>query len=534
MRCFSRTLIAVVSGCVLYLIQSRAQSTVGVSGMGPGTKLTAGVSPMVRGQSTLEPQSYKIRFDFKEPLRATVQATLTIPDGRLFTHGHAGGYEWSDYIENMRVTREDGSVIAPQSSGRGQWEVRASKGETVRLNYDVDLSFTKEMREGAQRGGQFFGNSLYIVNRALFVMSNAAGPRHVDFAIPPGFQIATPWRAAAPSGYQVGDNNELADNFTVVGSFPSFQINEGDFHLNMVLPGGTEATQALIEPVVRSVLREYVRIFPETPNFHVLMAFFRGVEINGEGYRDSASLTSPERIATGNRVLWASYLAHELFHHWNGNLIAGNDDGDNFGTTEWFAEGATEYIANRTVVRAGFIDQNEYLRKMETNIGMYEYWTWAAPFQGISIQNAGAKTALPMPPGMIAKTYNRAGVYNGGWVASFCLDTLIQTDTKGEKGLDDVFRLLFTNFGTNGKHWTPQDLVQVSSEVAGTDLSRFFQKYIAEANPLPVHECLARAGFDGLILNYGGEAQVTPTANANGMAKEIREHLWTNAQNPRH
>jgi predicted metalloprotease with PDZ domain len=327
---------------------------------------------------------------------------------------------------------------------------------------------------------------------------------------------------------------ELADNFTVIGNFPSFQIDEGDFHLNMVLPDGTEATQTLIEPVVRSVLREYIRIFPGTPNFHVLMAFFRGVEINGEGYRDSASLTSPDQIVMGNRVLGASYLAHELFHHWNGNLIAGNDDGDNFGTTEWFAEGATEYIANRTVVRAGIIDRNEYLRKMETNIGMYEYWTWSAPFQGISIQNAGAKTALPMPSGMIAKTYNRAGVYNGGWVASFCLDTMIQTDTEGEKGLDDVFRLMFTNFGANGKQWTPQDLVQVSSEVAGTDLSSFFQKYIAEANPLPVHECLASAGFDGLILNYGGEAQVTPTANANGLAKEIREHLWTNAQSPRH
>lgn len=529
-----RAVFAVVSVLMitLYPCQSRAQSVVVIRGMSLGTKLMTGVSLLVSRQSTLEPQSYKISLDFKKPLRANVQANLTVPDGRLFTHGHAGGYEWSDFIKNIRVTREDGSLVSLQSLGPGQWEVHASKGETVRLSYDVDLSFTKEMREGAQRGGQFFGNSLYIVNRALFVMSSAAGPRHVDFVIPAGFRIATPWHASVPSGYQVGDNNELADNFTVIGSFPSFQVTEGDFHLNMVLPGGTQAAQALIEPVVRSVLREYIRIFPKTPNFHVLMAFFRGVEINGEGYRDSAALTSPDQIEMGNRVLWASYLAHELFHHWNGNLIAGSDDGDNFGTTEWFAEGATEYIANRTVVREGIIDRSEYVRKMETNIGMYEYWTWAAPFQGISIQNAGAKTALPMPSETIAKTYNRAGVYNGGWVASFCLDTMIQTDTQGGKGLDDVFRLMFTNFGTNGKQWTLQDLVHLSSEVAGTDLSGFFQKYIVEANPLPVHECLASAGFDGLILNYGGEAQVTPTANPSHLAKEIREYLWTKAQRP--
>jgi len=91
---------------------------------------------------------------------------------------------------------------------------------------------------------------------------------------------------------------------------------------------------------------------------------------------------------------------------------------------------------------------------------------------------------------------------------------------------------MFTNFGTTGKQWTPQDLIHVSSEVAGKNLSSFFQKYIAEANPLPVHDCLAGAGFDGLILNYGGEAQVTPTANPNRLAKKIRENLWTNAQRP--
>jgi hypothetical protein len=85
---------------------------------------------------------------------------------------------------------------------------------------------------------------------------------------------------------------------------------------------------------------------------------------------------------------------------------------------------------------------------------------------------------------------------------------------------------MFADFGATGKQWRPQDLVRVSSQVAGTDLSGTFQKYIAEANPLPVQECLANAGFDGLILDYGREAHVKPTENSNRLAEEIREHLW--------
>jgi predicted metalloprotease with PDZ domain len=225
--------------------------------------------------------------------------------------------------------------------------------------------------------------------------------------------------------------------------------------------------------------------------------------------------------------LWGNYLVHELFHHWNGNMIAGNDEKQYFGTTEWFAEGATEYVANRTLVRTGMIDRDTFLRKMETNIGMYEFWTWAAPFQGVSLQDAGAKTALPMPEGTIAKTYNRPGVYSGGWVASFCLDTMIQTDTQGARGLDDVFRLMFTRFGLTGKQWVPQDLVQAVSATAGAEFSGFFQKYVFATNPLPVQECLADAGLDGTILNYSGEAYVTLTPSSSKLAQIIREHLWT-------
>jgi predicted metalloprotease with PDZ domain len=472
-------------------------------------------------------QRYEVSVNFQEPLHATVQATLTVPDGKLFTHGHAGGYEWSDYVKNLRVFGEDGRAIPIESAGHGQWTLGTSEDQTVHVAYDVDLSFTREMREGAQRGGQFFGHSLYIVNRALFVMTNSVGPRNILFILPARFEIATPWKSVARASYLVQDNSELVDNTTVIGSFPSFQISDGNFHLTMVLPSGTPASQSLIQPVLQSVLHEYILIFPKTPEFHVLMSFFHGVETNGEAYRDSGALTSPDSIEMNNRVLWASYLAHELFHHWNGNLIAGNDDGKNFGTTEWFAEGATEYMANRALVRAGIISRDAYLRKMETNIGMYEYWTWAAPSQGVSIQDAGAKTTLPMPDGMIAKTYNRPGVYSGGWVASFCVDTMIQTNTKGKKGLDDVFRALLTNYGLTGKQWTAKDLVHLSSEAAGTDLSKFFEKHVASPNPLPVTECLANAGFDGSILNYSGEAYVSPKQNPGRLAQEIREHLWS-------
>jgi predicted metalloprotease with PDZ domain len=473
--------------------------------------------------------TYDVQLSFTKPLSARVAAALQVDDGFVFTAGPAGGYQWDVFIKNLRLVREDGSVVPLQPAGRNRWSLPVGTTGQVRLNYEADLTFTDsgKVETGSQRGGQFFGDALYLVNRALFVMSNAPGPKEIKFEVPAEFAIASPWEKIEARRYRARDNSQLADNTTVLGRFPSFQIKEGKFDLTLALPGSTQASMTLIDPALRAVLHEYLRIFPDTPEFHIVLSYFRGPEENGEAYKDSAALTSVDPVTPGNRILWANFLAHELFHHWNGNMIVGNDQGSNFGTTEWFAEGATEYMANRTLVRTGVITQDLFLKKMETNVGMYVYWKWAVPFSGTSLQDAGAKTALPVPGGTIAKTYNRPGVYSGGWVAAFCLDTMIQKHTGGQKGLDDLFRLMESRFGLTGNEYTPEELQEVASEVAGTNLMGFFSRYIASPEPLPVKECLSNAGFEASIVDYGGEAYISRVLSPSASALAIRRQILT-------
>jgi len=356
-------------------------------------------------------------------------------------------------------------------------------------------------------------------------MSNVPGPKEIEFEVPAEFEIATPWERIGTRRYRTRDNSQLADNTTVLGRFPSFQVKDGSFDLTLALPGSTQASKGLIEPALRAVLHEYLRIFPETPEFHIVLTYFRGPEENGEAYKDSGALTSVDPVTAGNRILWANFLAHELFHHWNGNMIVGKDQGSNTGTTEWFAEGATEYIANRTLVRTGVISPDLFLKKIENNIGMYLYWKWAVPFSGTSLQDAGAKTALSVPAGTVAKTYNRPGVYSGGWVAAFCLDTMIQKQTAGQKSLDDLFRLMESRFGLTGKEYALEDLQRAASEVAATNLAGFFSRYVALPEALPVKECLSNAGFEAAIVDYGGEVYISRVVTPSTSALAIQQQL---------
>ncbi len=319
-------------------------------------------------------------------------------------------------------------------AGRNRWSLPVGTTGQIRLNYEADLAFTDTGRveAGSQREGQFFGDALYLVNRALFVMSNAPGPKEIVFEVPAEFEIATPWEKIGPRRYRAIDNSQLADNTTVLGRFPSFQIKEGNFDLTLALPGSAQDSKALIEPALRAILHEYLRIFPDTPEFHIVLSYFHGPEENGEAYKDSGALTSVEPVTADNRNSVGQLLGTRTLPplEWQHDRW----QGPRHQCREYRVVcRRCEYIANRTLVRTAVIPPDLFFKKMETNIGMYLYWKWAIPFSGTSLQDAGAKTTLAVPHGTIAKIYNRPGVYSGGWVAAFCLDSMIQKQTGGQK-----------------------------------------------------------------------------------------------------
>lgn len=454
--------------------------------------------------------SYKVYLDFNLPLHASVEAELDVQDGSVFTAQHAGGYAWWEFTKNLREVGEDGRSVPLVSAAPGRWSLpEATKGH-VRLAYDVDLTFTESVRNGDLRGGLFLGDSLYVVNRALFVMSNAAGPKIIEFEVPSSCAIATPWPRISGKTFRAADNRELTENWTILGQFPAVDFSEGNFQVTFAFPGVNAAEASLLKPIFSPVLHEYLRILPQTPATHLFFAFFHGAEENGEGFLNSTTLTMAEPITPKNRILWTNLLAHELFHHWNGGLLVPHDDAK----TSWFSEGVTEYMANRTISRTGLIGQQLFLKKLETHIAMYDYWMWAPPFQKTTLETAGAD-----------KDFNRPAVYSGGVVAAFCLDTMIQKQSSDRKNLEDLLRLMMQQFGLTGKQWTSDDLVRDASEVAGTDLREFFSRYISNRGMLPVKECLKQAGFDATLSDYAGEAFISLQEHPSPAARAIREQL---------
>jgi predicted metalloprotease with PDZ domain len=234
------------------------------------------------------------------------------------------------------------------------------------------------------------------------------------------------------------------------------------------------------------------------------MTFFFAQAEDGEAFTRSAAFTSADSVIPEGRIVWGNFLAHELFHFWNGQRIRGAGPRT---TWRWMAEGFTEYYANVTLAREGLISSELFLKKAERHMGSYLYFMTAPAFPRMSLAEAGMDTGV-----------NRFGVYDGGWAVAFCLDGLIREGSGDRRSLDDFMRELWLRFGPGSSGYSVRELDGLAEELAGNDLGGFVATYVESDRVLPVRECLDRVGLIASLKSYAAEAFLFTDAGASTAA----------------
>ena len=438
---------------------------------------------------------YRVSFS-DSLLSPSLEAHIPVKDGRLFMAASGADHlpaGWATFIRNFEVRDGSDRRLSFVSKPNGVWELSDRFNGTVKLTYQVDLSFAKEKWPyGNEQAALFENNALFVVSKALFVVSDAPGKRQVVFNAPVSWKISTPWLAMSgnPRSFVAEDNNDLINNSLVLGTHVEYVFTEGRFTFVLALLGRTGRSRQSIALTLHKVVRNYLRIFHKTPESKYLMTVFYADAVDAEAYAKSAAFSERDPITRRNLIRWGNTLAHELFHAWNGHAIRGAD----YATSQWFSEGFTEYFANLALVQERLISKDLFIKKIENHLGLYLYFKEGPAFDGATLKEAGSR-----------KGRYRLGVYNGGWAVAFCLDVLIRSETNNRKSLVDFMRLMHERFGLTGKPYRYEDLVALASETAGRNLDDFFRKYVEGKESLPVQDYLKRLGLNGYTQFYDGE-----------------------------
>ena len=459
--------------------------------------------------------AYRVTISI-DPLRATVEAEIPVTGGRLFMAPWGADHlpnGWGTFVRKFEVRDPSNRQLTFEAKPNGGWQLSDSFTGNAKLSYEVDLSFTKgEWRYGKEQAGTFQDEALFVVSKALFVVSDDSGRRQITFDIPASWKVSTPWNQINGSAWRfvVENNDELINNSLVVGKHVEYVFNEGAFTLVVTLLGSMQKSKELLGATLQKVVRNYVRIFDRTPRSKYLMTVFYADQADAEAFGKSAAFTERDTLTSNNLIRWGNTLAHEFFHSWNGHAIRGED----YATSQWFSEGFTEYFANLALIQEGLIGRDLFIKKMENHLGLYLFFGSSPAFDGVSVKDAGSK-----------KGSYRLGVYNGGWSVAFCLDLLIREQTNNRKSLAHFMRLMYERFGLTGKKFKYEDVVAAASEIAGRDLADFFKRFVEGKESLPVQLYLRRLGFEGYTQFYDAEFYIFESPAISASQKALQQSL---------
>jgi len=373
----------------------------------------------------------------------------------------------ADLVEDLIVKNEKGTIINYEPLNDGKWKLKEYKGDKITISYKVRLGHEKYDwggYGGIDAVSYVTNDGIYGTGYTFFIVPDIGEelPCEVTFDLPQGWNSSTPWNAVSLNKYVTSTTDDLLNNCFMLGTHFSEKIRVGDFEVLLAHGRDLRNNNNLFKRVLEKSINQYWKIFGEARILKYLIVVNSGSFTDGDAFNNSFDQVISGEVNEDGIISWGNILAHETFHLWNGISMNSSDQ------VEWFKEGVTEYMSVKSLYKTGLINQPLFLKKMESFHS--RYWLGRnITSRGVTIRDAGKD-----------KGRNVFLVYGGGCLMAFLMDVEIASATNSKKGIEDLLKLMFHDFGMTGKKYTYDDIFKYMDLVAGKSISENIIKYIEE------------------------------------------------------
>jgi len=441
------------------------------------------VAPVLLSAET----KYSITIEHNLRRIAYVQCSTTLSDITLFmdnsgSHHLKDGYAY--YIRNLTVKEISGKEIPWSYKGDGIWELKSQSGRQITIEYQVSLEHDKiQWPHGPDEAPYIRDDCLFWTGRALFILTEDIRDIEVNFTLPPGWFVSSPWekRKGKPNTFLVKSINELTDAFLLIGSHQETLIKKKG--MEVLLASGKDLQKTI--PFIKNIICEYIKyfrnLFGGAPQDRILLVMNTYNNGGGGVFGKSISILFRE-MPTEKNLGWIHLIAHELFHVWNGRAIKYQDVKE-----YWFSEGFTEYYSYIISSRLGIINERKLLNSLENIFSRYLTYAGSA-----SIRDSGLNKT---------KRENASLIYGGGCVVALVMDIEIRNMTNNKKSLDNLMKLMYKEYADSQQKYTCDDILKIASKITNSDFSEFFKRYLTGTEVIPLNYYLNKCGLDIKIEN---------------------------------
>ncbi|ETF03319.1 peptidase M61 [Advenella kashmirensis W13003] len=250
--------------------------------------------------------------------------------------------------------------------------------------------------------------------------------------------------------------------------------------------------------------------FLDSADQYVFMTYVTGKDYGGLEHRASTALVASRQDlpVVGNDERSEGYtgflglVSHEYFHTWNVKRIKPQAfvpydlSRPNLTSLLWIFEGFTSYYDDLMLLRAGVVDEPEYLRLLAKTItsvhrgpGRHRQTVADSSFDAWNRYYRQDESSVN----------NIVSYYTKGSLVALALDLSIRNATGNRKSLDNVMRLMWDRYGrrfyTARQRGVQEDeFATLLRQATGVDLQTFIEKATESTDDLPLAALLAKQG----------------------------------------
>jgi predicted metalloprotease with PDZ domain len=485
-------------------------------------------------QSEQPLRSITYRLAMSRPVSHLFEVTMEVelPEGQLpksldfqMAKWSPGRYAVFDFAKNVQQFEALGG-ICPRSAqckmptfpvtrvDDQTWRVATMNTDRLTIRYKVfgnDLSGTFSQLDS--RHANYNGGSIF-----MYVVNHKPDPVRLEISAPADWHITNGRMTSKDQReWQFPNWDILIDTPTEIApdsTLDEFQVDGKQYRV-MVHSFGNEGGKrgALVRDIEKIVRAETAMWGPPEFDSYTFLIHFAADDHSGDGMEHLTSTQIIEPGALGEDGVYGDALdtiAHEFFHVWNVKRLRpvelGPWDFTRPANTRglWIAEGFTNYYGHLMLRRAGIWDDTRFFRTESQTV------TGIENALGSHLMSAEESSLLApfLDDAPHAQRNNLANTsisyYPKGELIGLALDLLIRGKTNGKASLDDAMRRMYDEFYLKspnatyylrGRGYTNEDFQRIASEVSGSDLSDFFQRYVRGVEVLPYDEALAYVGL---------------------------------------
>jgi predicted metalloprotease with PDZ domain len=405
-----------------------------------------------------------------------------------------GRYELGNFAKNVQkwaAFDEKGTALAFHKVTKDLWRVACKGAQAVHIRYSY---YGSELNAGSTYldRGQLYMNP---VNCCLYVEGREGEGCEMELSLPSNYQVACsmkkkesptlPGNVLKTVCLEAGDFHELADSPFIAS--PTLQHNTfilDGVEINLWFQGECRpAWSRIINDFFIFINEQFVMMKEFVHDeYHFIYQilpykFYHGVEhlkstviALGPGYRLNEGDLYDDLLGVSS---------HELYHSWNiksirpVEMLPYDYTRENYSRLGFVCEGITTYYGDLFLFRSGVYSEFDYIKTVHERL--QKHFDNPARYN-LSVADSSFDTWLDgYVPGIPGR---KTSIYDEGCLVSFMTDMIIRRNTGNEKSLDDVMRVLYTDFAKKNKGYSEQDYQQIVESLAGEKLDDFFRTYI--------------------------------------------------------